>query len=66
MNQAALHTPEATPPHPGPLCGLRVIEMGSLLAGPFGFQSVEFFQTDATDRETPVVDFVNTAPPAAK
>jgi len=39
---------------------------GSLLAGPFGFNSVEFFQTDPTDRETPVVDFVNTAPPAAK
>ena len=39
---------------------------GSLLAGPLGFHPVEFFQTDPTDRATPVVDFVNTARPAAE
>ena len=28
-------TPEASPTHPGPLHGLRVIELGQILAGPF-------------------------------
>lgn len=37
----------------------------SLLAGPLGFHTVEFFQTAEADRETPVVDFVNTARPTA-
>ena len=29
----------------------------ALLAAPFGFHASAFFQTDATDRETPAVDF---------
>jgi LemA protein len=37
----------------------------SLLAGPLGFHVVEFFQTAQADRETPVVDFVDTARPSA-
>ena len=28
-------TPEDSPAHPGPLSGLRVIELGQILAGPF-------------------------------
>ena len=55
MNQAALHTPEATPPHPGPLCGLRVIEMGSLLAGPFAAQLLGDFGAEVIKVEPPNV-----------
>ena len=55
MNQAALHTPEATTPHPGPLCGLRVIEMGSLLAGPFAAQLLGDFGAEVIKVEPPNV-----------
>ena len=38
----------------------------ALLAAPFGFHASAFFQTDATDRETPAVDFGAPTPtPAA-
>ena len=55
MNQAALHTPEATPPRPGPLCDLRVIEMGSLLAGPFAAQLLGDFGAEVIKVEPPNV-----------
>lgn len=37
----------------------------TLIATPFGFHTVTFFETDPADRETPVVDFADTATPAA-
>ena len=37
----------------------------TLLAGPFGFRPFEFFETAATDRETPAVDFAAPTLPTA-
>jgi LemA protein len=36
----------------------------TLLASPFGFHPVTFYQTDTADRETPVVDFTDSAAPS--
>ncbi len=38
----------------------------ALIASPFGFHPVTFYETDAADRETPVVDFTATAAPTTK
>jgi crotonobetainyl-CoA:carnitine CoA-transferase CaiB-like acyl-CoA transferase len=46
---------EATPPVPGPLAGLRVIEMGSLLAGPFVGQLLGDFGAEVIKVEPPKV-----------
>ena len=42
-------------PHPGPLAGLRVIEMGSLLAGPFVGQLLGDFGAEVIKVEPPKV-----------
>ncbi len=34
-----------------------------MLAGPFGFEKREFFETDETQREVPQVDFGRSAAP---
>jgi LemA protein len=37
----------------------------TLLAAPFGFHTVEFFQTDAVEKENPTVDFTAAARPSS-
>jgi formyl-CoA transferase len=41
-------------PHPGPLCGLKVIELGQLIAGPFAGKTLADFGADVIKIEPPV------------
>ena len=51
----AQKAPKTPPPGPGPLSGLRVIEMGSLLAGPFVGQLLGDFGAEVIKIEPPKV-----------
>jgi formyl-CoA transferase len=50
------HAPEATDPAPtprGPLCGLKVLELGQLIAGPFAAKTLADFGADVIKVEPP-------------
>jgi len=40
-------------PHPGPLCGIKVIELGQLIAGPFAGKTLADFGADVIKIEAP-------------
>ncbi len=55
MTRPSPTAPEPPEPTPGPLAGLRVIEMGSLLAGPFVGQLLGDFGAEVIKVEPPGV-----------
>jgi formyl-CoA transferase len=45
-----------TQPHPGPLVGLKVVELGQLIAGPFAAKTLADFGAEVVKVEPPAVD----------
>ncbi len=48
-----MHTKDHSPPAPGPLAGLKVLELGQLIAGPFAAKTLADFGADIIKIETP-------------
>ena len=51
---ASLPTPQSSPSSSGPLAGLKVIELGQLIAGPFAAKTLADFGADVIKIESPV------------
>ena len=51
---ASLPTPQSSPSSSGPLVGLKVIELGQLIAGPFAAKTLADFGADVIKIESPV------------